>query len=140
MAVVYRAFEHDDCLELASLSDDEWVSTHSSVAFSLLKNNSVEQCYVAADEGQIVGYIYGFVLPNGTLIPEFLYVLPNYRKQGIGKELLKKLENESNCSNSMIFYNSSLHDYYAKQGYNTGENLETALKDLSSNGRSTNEV
>ena len=63
------------------------------------------------------------------MFPEYLYVKPEYRGQRIGLRLLDELEKQSGCFSSMIFYNSSLHNYYTAQGYETN-NLEAALKDL----------
>ena len=91
---------------------------------------NIEHCILALDGAKIVGYIYGFALPNKTLIPEFLYVLPAYRKNGIGKMLVEKLESSTNCISSMIFYHKSLRDYYCRMGYQVGDALEVAIKDI----------
>lgn len=132
MEIVYRRFEKNDFLSLSTISDDEWKTAHLGTAKSMLCTaGNIEQCFVATIQNTLVGYIYGFALPNKTLIPEFLYVLPQYRKQGIGADLLKTLESNCNCSASMIFYHKSLHDYYAKLGYEEGSNLEIAMKDIS---------
>ena len=131
MNIEYRRFQKDDFLNFAGISDDEWKGSHIRVAFSLLKcNDSIEQCFVALDENTIIGYIYGFALPNKTLIPEFMYVKPEYRRKGVGAALLQMLESESGCEYSMIFYHKSMHNHYQKLGYSTGENLETAMKEL----------
>lgn len=126
-----RNFSVDDFISLATLSDDEWKSAHQNIASAMMKvDTTIEKCIVATVDGIIVGYIYGFSLPNGTLIPEFLYVVPKYRKKGVGKHLLGELERHSGCTTSMIFYHKSLHEYYEKLGYSTGSNLETAMKDI----------
>ena len=52
----------------------------------------LEKCYIAEFNSSIIGFIYGFVLPNGMLIPEYVYVKPNYRKNGIA--MLKRLRLE----------------------------------------------
>lgn len=93
-------------------------------------NNPVEKCLVAEVDGNIVGFVYGFILPNETLIPELMYINPHYRKKGIGSALIRQLEIHSNCAVSMIFYNKSLHEYYQKQGYQSGDNLEVAMKEI----------
>lgn len=131
-----RQYAKNDFLSIAALSEDEWKKSIIQFSSFLLKmsENNIEKCYVAELNGEVIGFIYGFALPNKTLIPEFSYVKPLYRKYGIASQLLKKLEDESGCSLSMIFYNKTLHDHYAKQGYETGENLETAIKNLPQNG------
>lgn len=132
MKVEYREYEKTDFLKLALLSDDNCRVNHYNIASSLRQGtNDVEKCILAVEEETIIGYIYGFVLPNGTLLPEFLYVLPEYRRHGIGEKLLRTLEENYGCSSSMIFYNKELHDYYKKLGYISGENLEVAMKYIS---------
>lgn len=136
MEYFLREYAKGDFLLIATLSEDTWNQTITQFATLLPKmsENSIEKCYVAESNGEVIGFIYGFALPNATLIPEFAYVKPMYRKHGIASQLLKKLEDESGCSLSMIFYNKSLHNHYAKLGYETGENLETAIKNLPQNG------
>lgn len=93
-------------------------------------NAEIEKCYVAEFDGNILGFIYGYALPSRLLIPEFIYVKPNYRKNGIAKNLLFMLEKESKCNLSMIFYNKTLREHYCNLGYNIGDNLEVAIKEL----------
>lgn len=124
-----RKFSKGDYMSLVVLSDDEWKINHRNIATAMLKaDEKIELCFVATSAGKLIGYIYGFSLPNGTLLPEFLYVLPEYRKMGVGKQLLSELETKSGCGTSMIYYNRELHDYYKKQGYLAGYDLETAMK------------
>ena len=76
MGVELRKFEKGDYLNLATLSDDQWKELHFKIATSMMKaTENIEHCILALDSAKIVGYIYGFALPNKTLIPEFLYVL-----------------------------------------------------------------
>ena len=141
MEVVIREYEKEDFLDLATMADDEWKEAMLSTAKSLIEGtNAVEKCLVAEYECKLVGFIYGFVLPNDTLIPEFLYVVPNRRKEGIATRLLATLENSYGCSTSMIFYNKSLHSYYEKQGYMVGEQLEVGLKYIKRGEGDSNEV
>ena len=116
-----------------TISDDEWSGAILRLGQSILReyDGKVTKILLAFNGEDLVGFIYGFVLPNSVLIPEFMYVKPDQRKNGIAHHLLKALEDSSECSASMIFYNKSLHDFYAKQGYETGSGLETAMKELS---------
>ena len=133
MNVIIRPVKKTDMLSLTILANDEWASKLSMMAPSFAGcDGKIERCYVAEEADKIIGFIYGFVLPNGLLLPEMLYVRSEYRKTGIGTQLLAHLEKESGCSSSMIFYNNTLHNYYAKRGYIVGENLKTAMKDLTS--------
>ena len=131
MSILIREFCDLDYTSLMMLSNDEWNIGISSITASLKgKKNNVESCLVAEDDKQIIGFIYGFILPNKTLITEFIYVIPNYRNKGVGRMLLEELEKRSACTVSMIFYNKTLREHYAKQGYVVGDSLETAIKRL----------
>ena len=117
MGIAIREYSKEDYPRLWLLTDDEWRSVHVSVVSSLKDyDDNITKTFLAIDNDIIVGYIYGFVLPNKTLIPEFLYVIPEHRQKGIGKKLLQHLEYNTDCTASMIFYNKFLHDYYQKQG------------------------
>ena len=131
MGIELRNFDKGDYHNLVALSDDHWKASHFGVAESMMKTSgNIEHCILALDGARILGYIYGFALPNKTLIPEFLYVLPVYRKNGIGKILVEKLESSTDCTASMIFYHKSLRDYYSKIGYQVGDALEVAIKEI----------
>ena len=130
MNIIYRRFLLEDASSLFNLSTDEWRVNHILISKSLQRSYNDEICFVALSEEKIVGYVDGFVLPNKALIPHFLYVMPEYRTRGIGQGLLKKLEEESGCQCSMIYYNKALHNYYENQGYSSGDNLEVAIKDI----------
>lgn len=141
MDVKLREFEKKDYLNLAFLSDDKWKASHFEIAESMMKaSGNIEHCILAMDGSRIVGYIYGFALPNKTLIPEFLYVLPVCRKNGIGKMLVEKMESSTDCTVSMIFYNKDLRDYYSKMGYQVGDALEVAMKEIPKRDRKKDEI
>lgn len=85
-----------------------------------------EPCYIALDNSKIVGYIFGHFynnekklsIPNGEIpigercfeIDE-LYVLKEYRSQGIGKELYRLLEKEVESEVKFITLPTSTRDY-----------------------------
>lgn len=93
------------------------------------KEDIKEPLCVAINNNKIIGYIFGhyFIQENKTSYIELkdkcfmideLYVLPEYRNQGIGKELFKLLENKikENCtyitlSTSTKNYKKILHFY-----------------------------
>lgn len=130
MDLIIRDFQKADRFSLMALSDDEWQQQITLLFLKINIDNPIEKCLVAEVNGNIVGFIYGFILPNKTLIPEFMYIKPHYRKNGIGSALIRQLEIHSNCTVSMIFYNKSLHEYYQKRGYQSGDNLEVAMKKI----------
>lgn len=88
-----------------------------------------ENCFVAYDETMLVGYAYGGTLCD-TLYPQFMFVKESYRNRGVGKMLMERLEQESGCTVSMIFYHKSLSNHYKKQGCEIGTELETAIKQI----------
>lgn len=130
MECTIRDYEKKDKFPLFNLSNDDWQYAIFNIFTRLNDNNQIEKCLIAEVDGNIVGFVYGFVLPNKTLIPEFLYVKQSFRNKGIGFKLIKQLEIRSKCEVSMVFYNNSLHDFYIKQGYQVGDNLEVAIKPL----------
>jgi GNAT superfamily N-acetyltransferase len=91
--------------------------------------DDVSYTYGAFFDEFLCGFIYGFVLPNKLLLPQYLYVLPAYRKQGIGQRLLETFESESGCSSSLVYFEKSLSLYYKKLGYVIGDAV-VALKEF----------
>lgn len=134
MSVQIRKMEQRDRLFLPFMAkdDDGWADTirHNIYSMPYDQDGSLMQAYVAADDDELVGFVFGFALPNKLLIPELMYVKPSHRRKGISKKLLRTLEENSGCTMSQIFYNKSLHDCYAKQGYCSEDNLEAAYKVL----------
>lgn len=125
-----REYRQSDLLKVLALSGDEWEATLKTLASSLLRHydGQVTKAFVAVSDEEVIGIVYGFALPTDTLLAEFMYVKPEYRRQGIGRMLLREIEEQSNCDVSLIFYNTSLRPIYAAQGYETGENIEVAMK------------
>ena len=127
-----REFSSNDFSLLLSLANDKWKAEIENTCKTLLseKDNSYTKALLAFSEKELIGFIYSFILPNGTLLPMLLYVKPSHRGKGIAHELLKELEIQSSCELSMIFYSKSLHSFYAEQGYDAGDNLEVAIKNI----------
>ena len=130
MPVHIREYTKSDMFRLTLICNDEWSKNVTQIAVSLknYKEDGIERCYLAEEDDMIIGFIYGFALPNGLLLPQFLYVKQEKRRIGVGRQLLEYLEKNSGCTSSMIYYNEHLHNHYAKLGYSTQENLETARK------------
>ena len=109
---------------------DEWSEAHSATAHSLLKQNPTERCVVAEEDAALVGYAYGFVLPNAALFIDFVYVTPARRRYGVATELIRALERSSGCREALVFFHRSLHGFYTRRGYETSSDLEAAVKPL----------
>lgn len=96
------------------------------------KNNG--KCYLAIEEDEVIGLIMGTIpqygefdyldykCPKRGVITE-LVVTKSVRSKGIGKELMKKIEDyflEQNCEYVLIdvfAYNNKALDFYNKNGY-----------------------
>ena len=125
----------DDYLLIMELAPDDEIMTSMflSVAAAIKAGfDGISYTYGAFIDGMIVGFIYGFVLPNKTLLPQYLYVDTNYRGQKIGKRLLETFEKESKCTCSIAYFEKGLCKYYSEQGYIIGNSV-VALKELSYN-------
>ena len=108
--------------QLIELSE-KWVEEDCS--FGLVKNTKEdlhEPLFVAIDINKVVGYIFGkyYVTEKRTSYIEIgsscfeveeLYVLPEYRNQGIGRKLFSLLENEVASKVQYITLGTSTKDY-----------------------------
>lgn len=50
--------------------------------------------FLYRDDGKIVGAVQGVTMSNGDKILSNIYVIPEYRRQGIGTELVNTAKNE----------------------------------------------
>ena len=130
--IMIRKFQMLDLADFETICDksDRYYPQISTSPAALLKYDIYrENCYVAYDGYTLIGYVYGGVLCN-TLYPQFMFVRADYRKQGIGRKLMAALEVNSGCTVSLIYYNKELSDYYCKQGYEIGTNLQVGMKQI----------
>jgi len=96
-----RIAQYADAQELQKLNDlFNGKNTNTLIAIQeSLKTNTKEIVCVAADEDQLVGFCCGQICKS-MCYPAFyaeiteLFVLDEYRRQGIGKQLLKLMESE----------------------------------------------
>ena len=71
-----RILTPDDYLLIMELAPDDEIMTSMflSVAAAIKAGfDGISYTYGAFIDGMIVGFIYGFVLPNKTLLPQYLY-------------------------------------------------------------------
>ena len=131
MSIEYRKFNYKEDIALFSdFPDDECFETNITNICSLKEfDESTFVAVVAVEDYRILGYAFGYVLPLKTLLPMFLYVIPERRGQGIGVNITRRLEKESGCSCSMIYFNPDKREYYERQGYRVGKQL-VALKEI----------
>ena len=131
MSIEYRKLNYKEDIALFSdFPDDECFETNITNICSLKElDESTFVAVVAVEDYRILGYAFGYILPSKTLLPMFLYVIPERRGQGIGVNITRRLEKESGCSCSMIYFNPDKREYYERQGYRVGKQL-VALKEI----------
>ena len=109
--------------ELISLSE-KWKDEDCSYGMVTNSKEDIHQpIYVAIENDKIIGYIFGHyyvqekhmsAIDVGTkcFMVDELYVLPEYRNQGIGHMLFQTLENEANKQAQCLALNTSTKDYH----------------------------
>lgn len=94
MSIEIREYTRNDITSLIHLSSDEWAPTIENLQKSVLPSydgKNLKNLLAVCGE-EIIGFIYGYISPDKTLFPEFLYVKPEYRHKRIGQKLLDELE------------------------------------------------
>ena len=142
MSYLIRLATESDCEKLSKLKHDVWNETYRGIYsdekidnfdyeknknkfLNLVANPEIE-LYVVEDEGLLVGYMdYGIPLrPYKDYEQEIglLYLLKDYQRKGIGKELFELAYNKIKekgfrdffvCCNK---YNTNAHKFYEKMG------------------------
>lgn len=127
----------------------EVVATESLLRATLFGENSVAECLLAEVSGAAVGFAlffqnYSTFLGRPGIYLEDLFVMPEFRKQGIGKALFQevaRLAVERNCGRmewSVLDWNQPAIDFYRSMGAQsqeewtvyrlTGETLQQAAR------------
>ncbi len=136
MAAIIRPATPDDCEQILSLIRelavyekmlDEVVTTPELIRESLFGDRPVAECLLAEVESKSVGFAlyffnYSTFLGRPGLYLEDLFVQPEFRKQGIGKALFKKVAEvavERNCGRmewSVLDWNEPSIEFYKSMG------------------------
>lgn len=135
MKIIYKKYDESnffDFYELSNESEDYAKLIADTLGYIEKYKEYRDNCYVAYHKDKLVGFIYGCVLCD-TLYPQFLYVKKDYRKKGIGKKLMNKLEQGVKDVEVIIYYHNTLSDFYKKQGYEVSKELEVAIKHIGGN-------
>lgn len=118
-----------DLIELLNGSEEEWKPQIGSIIKSNIEGlEDTERLRVYKENGHVVGFIYYIKATSKITLIELVYVIPAYRNRGIASRLIADVEEESEVV--QIYYNKKLHSFYAKQGYESGENIEIAIKNI----------
>lgn len=101
-----------------------------------VKTFDSDYIYVAEDCGNVIAYLYGDMTKSSrTAILFGIEVLQEYRNKNIATNLIKCFEDnlkKDNCDSILVFYNKNdnLGKFYNKIGFEIGDNLAVALKDI----------
>lgn len=109
--VEIRRLTPDDYFSIIELvPDDEYMAQIFMIIANAVKSDfdGISYTYGAFVNGLIIGFIYGFVLPNKTLLPQYLYIDAEYRGNKVGNRLLETLEKDSECSCSLAYFEKGL--------------------------------
>lgn len=82
MSISIRLLVQTDYLKIIELAPDDDIM--SSILFSIAKDgkdcsDKISYTYGAFIDDELIGFVYGFVLPNKTLLPQYLYIDKKYR-------------------------------------------------------------
>ena len=117
-----RIAQCSDAQELQKLNDlFNGKSSHTLAAIQeSLETNTKEIVYVATDNDQLVGFCCGQICKSmcySILYAEIteLFVLDGYRRQGIGRQLLKSMESDLAKQDVRHFHILTLKDNCAAQ-------------------------
>lgn len=106
---------HESELVALLKSEPDWNSFTSPDSINAFKNALLSsETYIYIIESKIGGYLRALVDEFGIYVSE-LYVSPNHRNNGYGKELLKKIKQEHPNQDVYVFSDEDL--YYEKLGY-----------------------
>lgn len=122
MKYEFRSLDPATLCDLIELSQ-KWVDENISYGMVVNDADDIEEpLCVAIDNDKIIGYIFGHYytaekknsyieIGSKCFTVDELYVLPEYRSQGVGKELFYHIENKVKGSCVYITLNTSTKDY-----------------------------
>ncbi|MBN4053341.1 GNAT family N-acetyltransferase [Haliea sp. AH-315-K21] len=114
-------------LAIYEKAEYEVVTTAAEISDSLFGENSKTSALIAEIDNKVVAYAvyfynYSTWLGKNGIYLEDLYVTPEYRKQGVGKSLLKKIATiavEEKCGRvewSVLDWNTPAIEFYEALG------------------------
>lgn len=128
-----RKAEEKDYEELMHLYNDfvgeDRYSRHDGDSYRQVLQSPTNVAYVVEEEGKIIGFITASIrnvvrYPRPIMEIDELYVVQEFRKQGIGKQLVEFIEHlakEKNCCRVYIASHArfeTAHKFYEGLGYN----------------------
>ncbi|MCM1130724.1 MAG: GNAT family N-acetyltransferase [Roseburia sp.] len=111
-------------IRLANLKDTEFlVDNDNHISYDILREN-IEKgyIYILEQDNQIIGWLRYNLFWDNTPFLNMLYILEEYRRQGLGSLLLEHWENQMQSQGfetvltSTLVHEDALH-FYMKYGY-----------------------
>lgn len=103
--------------------NEKWSEENALRRINAIMHNFDSLCVLAEETGKMVGAVLGFVDPYANsdfFFVSELFVLPEYRKKGIGSALIHALENtlkeKGICTLQLISISHNI-DFYNRAGY-----------------------
>lgn len=118
----YRTWTYQDILKISELEKECFKEAWTFQMFADSFSSDLFSCILAEDNGEIVGYACQTVLFENAEIDD-VAVAPEYRKRGIGRTMMKRLEKDAlrrGASVSLLevrVSNASAMRLYLKMGY-----------------------
>ena len=122
MKYEFRELDEQTLRELIELSK-KWVAEDCSYGMVANTEKDIQKpLCVAVDNNKIIGYVFGhfYTMENKSSYVEIgsncfsvdeIYVLPEYRSQGVGKELFRQMEKRVKDSCSYVTLSTSTKNY-----------------------------
>lgn len=105
---------HESELIALLKSEPDWNSFTGPDSINAFKNALLSsETYIYESQSKIYGYLRALVDGFGIYVSE-LYIAPSYRKNGYGKELLRKIKQQHPDQDVYVFSDEDL--YYEKLG------------------------
>ena len=123
MIKIVKATLDDKTVDALIELSKEWASENITYGYRANQRSDLnEPCFLAIDDNQIIGYIFGHYYDNEKFIADIqvgdkcfdvdeLFVKKEYRSQGIGKKLFHALEEEVKNNVSYITLPTATKDW-----------------------------
>lgn len=128
--VKIRQFSPQDFESVAKISQESFPHPWSEEYLKKVSQDHARDILIAESDGQIVGYILGYIKSDRSGSIKILAVDPDYRRQGIGQKLinaaLEKMK-KSGCEEVFLKLrtnNSTADNFYQEIGFERDKTLK----------------
>lgn len=96
---LYKSLVHSDFGEWSTESKNKWINDDYSLSFWKSKIKEDIPVFIAEEKNKMVGYVAVEAINFGVVYIGWIGVLKEYRKSGVGNDLLKEVEKWSKNNN-----------------------------------------